>query len=166
MKFTGTDGPSVTVFRFGRKEAEAAARAKAERVGLPKGTGTLPNIAPGTIERRVLNAKTAPGEDREISPQWMVKRIKNVAANHDKVGLQHWCTPRLTSEIDTMLVKHSERFWKHLDRYASAAAQGYEVTEQRKEGEKRMHLTVKVKGDIVLKPVLVHTVEGWRFDRF
>ncbi len=149
-----------------RKEIEQAALAKIAAEGMPANANALPQIAPGTIEKAVMQARTAPGEDTGIAPKWMVKRIRNVAANHDAPALKKWCTPRLQAEIDKMLPKHGERFWRHLDRYADAGANGYEVKEQRREGPDRLHLTVHAKGDIVLKPVLERAEQGWRFDRF
>ncbi|MCO4763811.1 MAG: hypothetical protein KC502_20020 [Myxococcales bacterium] len=147
-----------------KARAVAAVARKLQREG-GSASGGLPNIAPGMIERAVINAKTAPGEDKDIAAKWMVKRIKNVAANHDKEGIKRWCTPRMAKEIDDMLPKHGERFWRHMDRYARAGAQGYATSDRRQEGDK-LHLTVTSAGDIVLKPVLVRSAQGWRFDRF
>ncbi len=125
----------------------------------------LPQIAPGTIEKQMLRVKVAPGEDLAIQPKWLVKRIKNVAANHDKEAIKLWCTTHLQGQVDRMVKDHAERFWRHMDRYAAAGANGYEVTEERPEGD-LMHLTVKARGDIVLKPVMKQTQQGWRFHRF
>lgn len=148
-----------------RAKVEALVAERSKQTAHQGTANQLPKIAPGTIEKQMLRVRVAPGEDVNIQPKWLVKRIRNVAANHDAAALKRWCTPELQREMDQMLGKHAERFWRHLDRYAKAGGDGYEVTEERPEGEE-MHLTVKARGDIVLKPVMKKTAEGWRFHRF
>lgn len=100
------------------------------------------------------------------TPEALIRRIVNVGANHNASGLKRFCTAKLSANIDKMLSSHSERFWRHIDKYVTAASEGFEIEEAAGPTKTSKQLTVKARGGIVLRPVVAQDEKGWLFARF
>ena len=100
------------------------------------------------------------------TPAQLVRRIINVAANRNVAGLKRFCTPGLRREIDAMLAKHKDRFWKHLDKYVDAASNGFSLDEQPGDDDKTRRLKITTRAGAVLQPIIEKDGKGWLFARF
>lgn len=100
------------------------------------------------------------------TPAELMRRIMNVAANRNVVGLKRFCTPTLDKNIDEMLEEHKERFWRHLDKYVTAANDGFTLEEAPGSSDVTRQLTVKTRAGTVLKPIVAKDGKGWLFERF
>ena len=127
----------------------------APRAGLPTGQPAADFEATAAL---VHNSTKTPTD--------LVRRIMNVAANRNVVGLKQFCTPKLRKNIDEMLAKHKDRFWRHLDKYVDAASNGFKLTEAVGDTDELKHLTVTTKSGADLHPVMTRGDKGWLFDRF
>ncbi|MEY3013562.1 MAG: hypothetical protein RIT45_2297 [Pseudomonadota bacterium] len=153
----------------GQSSEETMRRIIAERAaaaGVPEVGDQVPGLAPERMAVEMARAGGSPGERRFEGPADLVRRIRNVAANHNLPGLERYMTPKLVASTREMMPQHAERFWRHLDRYAQAGAHGFELEQKAGAEEGTLELVVKAAPDIVLRPVLRRTDAGWRFERF
>jgi hypothetical protein len=121
------------------------------------------NVAPQTAEKEpraqlVYRSRKTPAD--------LVRRITNVAANHNTAGLKRFCTPKLQAHIDEMIRDHKDRFWRHVDKYVTAASEGFIVEEVAGPEPKQSRVTVKTRAGLVLNPIMSKGTKGWLFDRF
>ncbi|MCB9738363.1 MAG: hypothetical protein H6747_03780 [Deltaproteobacteria bacterium] len=141
--------------------AERAAAAGVHEVG-----DQIPGLQPERMAIEMARIGNGPGELRFLTPDQLIRKIRNVAANHNLPGLERYMTPELIERTRAMMPEHAERFWRHLDRYVTAGSNGFELERQPGADEGVLELTVKAAPDIVLRPVVRRTPAGWRFDRF
>lgn len=141
--------------------AERAAAAGVHEVG-----DQIPGLQPERMAVEMARIGNGPGELRFLAPDQLIRKIRNVAANHNLPGLERYMTAELIERTRAMMPEHAERFWRHLDRYVVAGSNGFELERQPGADEGVLELTVKAAPDIVLRPVVRRTPAGWRFDRF
>ncbi len=108
----------------------------------------------------------SPKEQLHRTPEMLVRRIRNVAANRNIQGLRRFMTPDFRKRVDVMLGDSPERFWRHLARYVNAAEHGFELTSKPGPREGTLQLAVKGRGEMTLRPIVERSPEGWLFDRF
>ncbi|GEM_PF-2847035 len=100
------------------------------------------------------------------TPEALLRRIVNVAANHNLPGLKRFATPRLQASMSKSAKKHPTRFWRHLDRYAEAAADGFEIEQSDGPRPGTTRLVVTTRTGQQLNPIVAKDKKGWLFDRF
>lgn len=103
---------------------------------------------------------------RRDTPAALMRRIVNVAANHNLSGLKRFMTPELQVRVDQLVAKSPDRFWRQLDKYAAAGANGFELKEADSAGGRGKQLLVTARDGAVLHPVIERDKEGWLFARF
>ncbi len=108
----------------------------------------------------------SPGERLHRTPAGLIRRIRNVAANRNLVGLKRFMTKDFVGRVDTMVADSPERFWRHVARYVNAAEHGFELTSTPGPREGTKQLEVKGRGEMTLRPIVERSSRGWLFDRF
>ncbi len=102
---------------------------------------------------------------RRDTPDRLIRRIVNVAANHNLPGLKRFMSTEFSAKVDKMVADHGARFWRHVDKYADAAANGFTMTERPGSDGKRKLLRLKTREGAVLNPIVVRQRGGWVFER-
>lgn len=115
-------------------------------------------------ERRL--GDLAGSERSTATPELLIRRLRNVGANRNLQGLKRYVTPELAAQITVRAAEQPDRFWRHIERYVSAAEHGFEISSRRGSPEVGLQLQIEARGDIHLRPVVVRTKEGYRFQRF
>ena len=105
----------------------------------------------------------APPEQDHRTPEGLIRRIRNVAANHNLPGLKRFMTVGFGERVDTMMKETPERF---IDRYVNAAEHGFELTSSPGPRTGTLELQVKGRDEMTLRPIVERSDRGWLFDRF
>ncbi len=108
----------------------------------------------------------APGEQLHNTPEDLIRRIKNVGANRNLVGLKRYMTEGLAVRITALVERSPERFWQHLAKYVVAADHGFDLESRPGELDDSLRLEVTARGGIKLRPLVVKSSKGYLFDRF
>ncbi len=80
-------------------------------------------------------------------------------------SLKPFITQRLYDTLTPLLVKDGDRLWRHLDKYQTAADQGFKTQVDSVEMDKaQLHLTLPDGSE--LRPILARQNGVWKIDRF
>jgi len=161
--------PLVASVRARRSEREQAERARAQAAKKAADERTLKERLQAGAELQAEQARLGdlvPAEQLHRTPEMLVRRIRNVAANRNLVGLKRFMTDGFAARVDTMIEESPERFWRHAARYVNAAEHGFDLNSKPGPREGTLQLEVKGRGEMTLRPIVERSPKGWLFDRF
>jgi hypothetical protein len=162
--------------------APVVARARAQQANQAQAQRDRQAAAKQAAEERTLKARIradaelqaeqarlgdlSPKERLHRTPEALIRRIRNVGANKNLVGLKRFMTEDFARRVDTMVADSPDRFWRHVARYVNAAEHGFELTSRPGPREGTRQLEVKGRGEMTLRPIVERSPKGWLFDRF
>ena len=111
------------------------------------------------------NAPVPAGAPTREVVDGLIARVLPPAKARDFAALEPLVTPRLFETLAPLLAQDGDRLWRHLAKYATAAAGGFKLEVESVEADRaQLHLTLPDGADI--RPILLRQDGTWKIDRF
>lgn len=141
--------------------AGAAARpGRAVTAELPR-AALLPAIDRVRPNAEIVAEAAKGGDERAV-----IVTLRAGVMAHDLEQLRPFLTERLYKTLSDALPKNADRLYRHLDKYARAINEGFEIRVEKTDTPTTRQLVLKLKDGAELKPILATEHGTWKVERF